>query len=448
MSDVFSSQDALNLLASDPDEVASLAAAFRTVANQSETAINALQGAHGDLDWTGAAADAFRQQLGKLPADLAKVHQSYGEVATVLDGYGNDLGPIRSRFISLQNEYDSLQSSLTTAQGNVTSAQGSLSTAKQAPKATSSTPAVANAHAAVSNAQAAASRLQDQISSIEHQGSTLLAQFDTARSHAVSTVSSAQGLAPEHHWWQSALAAVGNFMSGVGHVALTLVKQVGKAAEALPSDVANVVLHPTNLHDWSKLGEDAGMVAGAVALVAAVVVFPADAAGLDAVVTGVEAIGDGAETAGTVAGLVKTDADAHLAEDGQGSWKTVAFDSVGDVVGQVKAPGLGDAETDVTHLAGKSKALDEFTDGTESGLSAKAARAALNPKDSKFLTTSIKDLSNPAKVKYMASSTEESLQTAESLEHKLNLQNQIGHTVYDKGSDAVKDKVDPAPAGG
>jgi uncharacterized protein YukE len=448
MSSVFSTQDAQNLLASDPDEVAALASAFRTVANQSETAINALQGAHGDLNWTGAAADAFRQQLGKLPGDLAKVHQSYGEVATALDGYGDELGPLRSRFISLQNEFDSLQSSLTTAQGNVTSAQGSLSTAKQAPKATSSTPAVVTAHTAVSNAQGAVNRLQDQISGIEHHASTVLTQFDTARSHAVSTVSSAQGLAPEHHWWQSALAAVGNFMSGVGHVAWTLVKQVGKAAEDLPGDVANVILHPLNLHDWAKLGEDAGTVAGAVALVAAVVVFPADAAGLDAVVTGVEAIGDGAETVGTVAGLVKTDADAGLAEDGQGSWKTVAFDTVGDVVGTVKAPGLGDAETDAAHLAGKSKALDQFTDGTESGLSAKAARAALDPQDSKFLTTSLKDLSNPAKVKYMASSTEASLEKAESLEHKLNLQNQIGHTVYDKGSEAVKDQVDPEPVGG
>ncbi|HWF55714.1 MAG TPA: hypothetical protein VG223_13830 [Solirubrobacteraceae bacterium] len=443
MSDVFTSADAQYLLQSDPGEVQSLADQFHSVASQAESAQSALKGAQGDATWTGAAADAFRAQLGKLPDDLAKVQQSYGEVATALGGYQQDLASLRSQFARLQSQYESLQGSLSTAQGQLSSANDALTTAKQSTHATSSTPAVVNAHNGVAAAQGAVSNVQSEIAGIERQAAGVLSEFDASRSRAKSTVSSAAGIAPEHHWWQSVLGAVGNFMAGTGHVLWGIVKGVGEAAYDLPGDVANVFMHPLDLHDWAKLGEDAGEVAGAVALVAAIVIFPADALGLDAAAGVIETVGDGAELAGTVSGVEKTAADTGLAAEGQGSWGTVGFDVAGGVAGQVKVPGLGDAETSVENLSGKSAALEQFGLNRALGASASDARSALEPEQQHFLTTSIKDLSNPAKVSYMRSSTSDALEAAESSEKNLNLVNAGVHTVYEQGSKAVAGAVVP-----
>ena len=95
---------------------------FRKVASEAERR-RRLFGRADDGTWTGSAADAFRTQLGKLPGDLDKVQQSYGEVAQALDVYEGDLGPLQTQFRSLARQ-------LTTALGNLSTAQGALSTAK------------------------------------------------------------------------------------------------------------------------------------------------------------------------------------------------------------------------------------------------------------------------------------------------------------------------------
>lgn len=444
MSDVFTSSDALYLLRSDPEEVQALAGQFHSVASKAESAQSALRGAQGDETWTGAAAAAFRTQLGKLPGDLANVQQSYGEVATALDGYQQELAPLRSQFVKLQSQYNSLQSSLSNAQGQLSDAHDTLSTAQQAPHATSSTPAVVDAHNGVSAAQTAVSQAQDEIAGIERQAANVLSEFDSLRSRAKSTVSSAAGIAPEHHWWQSVLGAVGDFMAGTGHVLWGIVKGVGEAAYDLPGDVANVITHPLDLHDWAKLGEDAGEVAGAVALIAAIVIFPADALGLDAAAGMIETVGDTADAVGFYAGVGQTAADGGLAAEGKQSWSSVGFDVAGDVAGKVDVPGLGDAESGVEHLTGKSEALEQFGLNRALGASASDARAALEPEQRQFLTTSIKDLSNPAKVSYMRSSTTEALEAAESTEKKLNLINEGAHAAYSGASGVVQGVVAPS----
>ena len=67
MSDPLTDPRAKDLLSADPSEVAPLGTQFRNVATDAETAIHGLQGAHNSADWTGHAADLFRQKLGKLP---------------------------------------------------------------------------------------------------------------------------------------------------------------------------------------------------------------------------------------------------------------------------------------------------------------------------------------------------------------------------------------------
>src|ERR1700742_1051859 len=138
MGDPLSDPRAQQLLSASPAEVGALAAQFRRVANQAESSAAALRGAHGDGTWTGPAADAFRTQLGKLPGDLDKVQQSYGEVARALYAYEGELGPLQSRFRSLATQLTTARGNLSTAQGNLSTAKTSLDTATKAPHATSS----------------------------------------------------------------------------------------------------------------------------------------------------------------------------------------------------------------------------------------------------------------------------------------------------------------------
>src|SRR5580692_10168899 len=104
MANPLSDPRAARLLAASPAEVAALAGAFHRVAGQAQSSAAALRGANGDATWTGGAADAFRKQLGELPSDLDSVQHSYGDVATALDTYEGQLGPIRSQFQSLATQ--------------------------------------------------------------------------------------------------------------------------------------------------------------------------------------------------------------------------------------------------------------------------------------------------------------------------------------------------------
>ena len=201
MGDPLSDPRAAQLLSADPAEVESLASAFHRVAFQAQTAIDGLHGAHNAATWTGDAATAFRSQLGKLPRDLQKVEQSYGETASALDRYGAELGPLKSQFRSLASQISSAQSSLTSAQGNLSTAQNNLSTATSAPKAKPSSPAVVNAHSAVQSASGAVGRLQGELSGLQGQAYRVLDEFDSVRGQARSRVSSAAGVAPSQSFW-------------------------------------------------------------------------------------------------------------------------------------------------------------------------------------------------------------------------------------------------------
>jgi uncharacterized protein YukE len=443
MGDPLSDPRAQRLLSADTGEIGSLAGTFRTVAHQAQTAAAGLRGAQGDARWTGGAADAFRSQVGKLPGDLEKVQNSYGEVATALDGYESQLGPIQTQFRSLATQLSGAQSSLTTAQGQQSQAKTSLSTATAAPHATAGTTAVVNAHTALQSANGAVGRLQDQVSGLQGRGFHLLDEFDTIRGQARSTVSSAAGIAPSHSWLSGALHDIGNFMDGAGHFFAGIGKGVYDAAKSLPSDVANVVEHPTNLRDWSKLGEDVGTVAGAVALVAAVIICPADAIGFEAVADVAEAAEAGGEAVSTYSLVGKTGADSGLVLEHKGSISTVESDVVGVVANKIK-PGEGGAEADVEHLAGKSDGLENFALSRALGATPKQAYADLSDEQRSFLSKSLTKLSDPGRLSYMRSSTAEQLEQAETHLTQVKAVNTIGHFGADKGREALTPEPDSA----
>jgi hypothetical protein len=441
MSDVLSDPRAARLLSADTGEVAALADMFAKVASQAHSSAGGLRGARGDGNWTGQAADAFRTQLGKLPGDLDNVQRSYQEVANALHSYEGELGQVQTQFRQLASQLEGLQGSLTSAQGTLTNAQSSLTSAMGAPGAKSTTPAVVNAHTAVQSANAAVGRLQGEISGLNGRGYGLLDEFDRVRGRAQSAVSSAKGIAPSQSWWSSMWHSVGNFMSGVGHVLGGIAMGVVHSAESLPSDVVNVVEHPTDLHDWAKLGEDAGTVAGAVALVAAVAICPADALGLDAAVGLLETTDGVASGVGAVAGVEKTAADTGLAAEGKESWGTVGFDAAGVVASNLEIPGLGAANDREVLLSAKSGALEQYGLARALGASQGQAYASLSDAQRLVLTKSAAKLSDPGRLSYMRSSTATALENAETRVHNLDAINEGVHFVYDKSSGAVKDAV-------
>jgi uncharacterized protein YukE len=442
MGDPLTDPRAHGLLTADTGEIGSLAAAFHRVASQAQTSAAALRGANADGTWTGQAADAFRTQLGKLPGDLDKVQHSYGEVATALSAYATGLEPLQTQFRSLASQLSTTRSSLSTAQSNLSTAKSSLSTANAAAHATSSTPAVVNAHTAVSNASGAVGNLQGQVSGLESRGHQLLDEFDTIRGHARSTVSSASGIAPSHGWFSSMMHSIGNFMGGVGHFFAGIGEDVWNSAKSLPSDVAHVIEHPTNLHDWAKLGEDAATVAGAVAVVAAVVICPADAVGLEALADGAEAIEGAAGTVATYAQGEKTVADTGLLAEGKGSASEVISDVGGLAMSRIE-PGKAGAETDVTHLGAKSGALDQYGESRALGATPREAYNALSAEQRSVITQSTRQLANPARLNYMRTSTVERLEAAETHLHNVKALNEVGHTIAEHAKKEIVNTVAP-----
>ncbi|MGH2894579.1 MAG: hypothetical protein ACRDPM_15155 [Solirubrobacteraceae bacterium] len=428
MGDPLPDPRAHGLLTADTGEIGSLAAAFHRVAGQAQTSAAALRGANGDGTWTGKAADAFRTQLGKLPGDLDKVQHSYGEVATALSAYASGLEPIATQFRSLASQLTSARSNLTSAQSNLSTAQSDLSTAASAPHATSRTPAVVDAHRALSNASGAVSNVQGQVSGLESRGYHLLDEFDTIRGHARSTVSSASGIAPSQGWFSSMMHSIGNFMGGVGHFFAGIGEDVWNSAKSLPSDVAHVIEHPTNLHDWAKLGEDTAVVAGAIAVVAAVVVCPADALGLEALADGAEVIEGAAGTVATYAQGEKTVADTGLLAEGKGSLSEVGSDVVGLAMNRIE-PGKEAAETDVNHLAAKSGALEQYGESRALGATPREAYNALSAEQRSVISHSTRQLANPARLNYMRSTTAERLERAGSHLNNVKALNEVGHTI-------------------
>jgi hypothetical protein len=445
MGDPLSDPRAKDLLAADTGEIGSLAAGFRKVAGQAETAAAGLRGAHGDATWTGLAADAFRAQVGKLPGDLDKVQQSYGDVATALFSYEGQLGPIQSQFRSLSNQLTTARGNLSSAQSSLATAKTNLSTATSTPKATSTTPAVVTAHTAVASAGGTVTNLQGDVSGLESRGFHLLDEFDTIRGHARSTVSSAAGIAPSQSWMSGALHSIGNFMSGAGHFLGKMVKSVGDAFANLPHDIEQVAEHPTNLHDWSKLGGDLGTVAGAVAVVAAVIVCPLDAVGLEGAAAVLGTAGEAAGDVGLAATLGKTDADVSLAATGQGSWDEVLSDGVSLGAGAIKVPGLRGAGEDATALEGTQGALEKYAGAREGGATASQAYSALTDTQKSLLRTATHGLSGSHGLSYVQSSVSSALASAKTLERGLDAKNEALHFALDSGKDAALPK--PAEGG-
>lgn len=459
MSDPLSDPRAADLLSADPGEVWALAITFRQVAGEASTAAAGLRGAQHDAHWTGAAAAAFRRNLGQLPGELDKIHQSYVDVAGALDAYETELSSVQPAFQQLSSQLGAERTSLAGAQGQLHTAQGNFAHALDAPNAKPNSPAVQNAQHAYLGAVGNVGRLQGEVGGLESQGFRLLDRFEHARDAAKAKVSSAAGIAPHQSWWDHVMSDVGNWMHDVGHwvsvgaidvghwgkvigvdafnIGKGIVMGVVHSAESLPSDVVNVYEHPTDLHDWAKLAEDTGTVAGAVALVAAVLICPADAIGLEAAVDVFEVVDGVASDAALASSVAKTGFDTGLAEEGQGSWATVGFDAAGVASSEVHVPGLKGARNSEDFFTKKSAGLEQYGLDRALGATHEQAYADLSAAQREVLTQSAAKLSN-AEVR---SSAIEAKEAAEIHLHRVEAVDEGAHFVYDKSSEAVKAAV-------
>jgi uncharacterized protein YukE len=483
MGDPLSDPRASRLLSADTGEIATLAGGFHTVADQARTAAAGVRGAQNDATWTGGAADAFRAQVGKLPGDLDKVQQSYGDVATALDAYGHVLGPVQTQFRSLASELQSAQSSLSSAQSQLLTAKSSLSNATSAPHATSTTPAVVDAHTALQSASGSVGRLSGEVSGLQSRGMTLLDEFDTIRGHARSAVSSAAGVAPSQGWFSSMMHDIGNFVDGVA-------KGIGKSVWDLVSGKAiiNFVEHPS----WKTFGElakDVAVTASLVAMVAAPFAAPELAEG-DAVAVGADAAAEGA--AGTAEGAAGAAGDgasafangARTLSDGanqvvtagglaasysdaaQGKWGEAAVDlafTAGPNLGHMPT-GLSDVKTFGDQLSntlgiGERQAeaaheglegLEDFKSWQDIGLNPVAAKQISFPDGELPASAKGFDMSSPSGREAAIANAKDLAATAAGRAIHIGRPVAIGfdNVIGDPSSEAIKHHVSPEPSCG
>jgi hypothetical protein len=385
MSDPLSDPRAQALEAASPAEAGTLAAHFRTVAQQAGDAASGLRGARDDGEWTGQAATDFRSKLGELPGDLDRVQQFNDGLANALSRYETDLDPIQRSFLNLLPQIQHARSTLASAQSQLSSAQGQLRSATSAPGAKPSDPGVTSAHTAVQNASSAAGNAQDAVSRLEARAFGLLDEFDTVRGSAQHAISSAAINAPSPPgFFSSLLHGVENLMSDIGHFAVAFVKNIAHAFVDIGPALEALWKNPGNLDNWLRVLSDTATIAGAVAMVVAPFAAPA-LGGFELAATAADvATGVGAGATALKGGI----------EIGEGRTGAGLFDLASAAVGGAGVGANGEAfgaRMMASRTADRSGALETY--GYARGLGATHDEAMGNP--ALQLTTPKFDIKSP-----------------------------------------------------
>jgi uncharacterized protein YukE len=378
MSDPLSDPRAADLLSAVPGEVWLLAALFRQVGSEAQGIAGALRGASHAATWTGAAASAFRANVGQLPGELDKVQQSYDAVAAALGAYESELSEVKPAFQRVAEQLGNARGALSGAQGQLANAQGNLTVQLGAPHAKPTSPAVQSAHDAVQAANGTVSRLQGEVSGLEAQGFALLNQFQGARDGCQGKVSNACSLAPHQSWWDHLLSDVGNWMTDAGHFFKAIGMGIWNGVTGLPGALVDWVEHPS-WKTFAKLAEDIAITASVVLLVTGVgewllpeegllaAGFSAANGAADAVATGASLDAAGAEGVGAADDALHGNYSAA-----EGDLVNMGLNLVTTVPGAAGAPELGDllpgarAADAAEEDAGVLKAFDQSVDGGKS----------------------------------------------------------------------------------
>jgi hypothetical protein len=421
-----------DLLTADPGVVNLLVIVFKDLARQAQVTADGLRGADGDATWSGAAADAFRNGLGKLPEDLGKVTSSYQEAADALNGYEGQLSQVKSAFQSIASQLESAHAQLGSAQSQLAGAQSALSTAAKAAAATPSPlsaapplvapltgpiPMSSPLYTAVNGASGAVQNAQGEIATLSSQGFRLLDEFEAARNAAKGKVSSASHVPPHRSFWDHFLHDVGNWMSAAGHFLVDVGKGIFNSVTGTLGAFENFVNDPT-LANFGKLASDVAIDASIVVLAAAApealgLLGAAELTAEGAVVEG------GAGLAGTLASLAAPAetvyTGAQVAKAGadllQGHYADFSVDAVflGIPSGADAANAVGAGERAAEQAAGNAEALQTYKFFADHGFTPGEAMSLMSDGEVNTVLHGVTNLGDRAEV---ASATQSATQTA------------------------------------
>jgi hypothetical protein len=404
-----------DLLSADPGVVSSLVGKLQTVAMQAQSTADGLHGAAGDATWTGSAATAFRQGLGKLPGDLGKVTSSYQEAGGALDTYEGELSSLQPAFQRVVSQLGSADTQLANAHTSLSNAQSALTaaqsklTAAAVSKPLSPLPSVpinSPLISAVSGASSSVGNAQGEIAALSARGFQILDEFESARNAAKGRLSSASQVPPHRSFWDSVFHDVGDVLSGIGHFAAEAGEGIFNSVTGTLGALENFANDPT-LANFGKLASDAAVDASIVALAAtapeALGLVGAAEAGADGaaeegaslLTRAATGLSNAGEPAATVTKLAVTgNAGADLA---QGHYADAGVDAVFMAIpdGDAVADHLGVGEQQAEEAATQVDHLDTFSWLSEHGFTPSEALPLMSEGEVDTAIHNITDLSNP-----------------------------------------------------
>jgi uncharacterized protein YukE len=245
--------------------------------------------------WSGHAADAFRAALNDLPAELEKLHGSFGAAAQVLRSYSSSLGEFQGRADWYAEQIEHTEGELRGAQQRHSAAQSDYTAATHAYVSAGDPITKASAQQSLDHAGASAARAAGEVDEISGRISSLRTaahanrrEFEVAASACCSGLDSASHLGIRNSfssWWDrnvvhgipgKALHDVEGAVAWTGHEIEDAGKSVVHWAETTVKDVRALLDRPS----WDTLRaviEDLKgplAVAGVLLAIAAVVVAP------------------------------------------------------------------------------------------------------------------------------------------------------------------------------
>lgn len=150
-----------------------------------------LLAAREDGTWSGHAADAFRQAIGHVPAELQRIRSGYAAVATALSDYEATLSLVQTQFVKVVGDLADMQTQIGTATATATQAQTGM-----APGQALTIDQLRQAELAVARARGTLASYHVEAEQLRARAFTLLDEFDAARSLCRATVTAAARTAP------------------------------------------------------------------------------------------------------------------------------------------------------------------------------------------------------------------------------------------------------------
>lgn len=185
---------ARDLLAAQPDDVQQVAARFRAAAHEAELTAAGLTAAREDGVWTGHAANAFRNAIGRMPSELHRVHAGYAAVADALSTYEPELARVQSEFVRAIARLQDAQSQLQLAQATAQEARDAIVRAGARPLLNPRT--AREDELAAARADGVVVRHAADVQAWSAQAYALLDAFAALRSTCRAAVAAAQRTAP------------------------------------------------------------------------------------------------------------------------------------------------------------------------------------------------------------------------------------------------------------